>query len=379
MASTTTLPRAERAFLLGTLFHGELDVARLRELAGGPLDWPAILGVAEDYLLGALLFDSIQTAGVAAALPAPLLDRLRADRARVAARNITLLRAAERAGRLLGASGIEAVALKGTALAVHAPGYFGLRHQSDVDLLLPPAQVGQAARLLLASGFIRHPLYADLVGLDGHSPFDEVATLPPGHHLLPLVSPEGATMELHFQLPGRPPHQALEAIRAGVAVSPGGLRVPGRDALLGLLCAHVHGHHEGEPLFLLRHVADAVVLRRAGASFEEARRAFGAPVETTIRLVEQARLAVVHPGRRHRGLAEAAVAPPGWSGPELLTAWRVAFRGRWRLLLEGGRQALFPDRRYMAQRYRLGPRSLLLPLTYPWRLLSALGRALLGR
>jgi hypothetical protein len=377
MAFSMTLPRAERAFLLGTLFHGELDVPRLRALAAAPLDWHAIVTVAEDCLLGALLFDSLHAAGVAATVPAPLLDRLRDDTARVATRNITLLRAAERAGQLLAAAGIEAVALKGTALAVHAPGYFRLRHQSDVDLLMAPEQVGQAARLLMASGFHRHPLYADLIGLDGRSPFDEVATLPPGHHLLPLVSPEGATMELHFQLPGRLPHQALDAIRAGVATSPGGLRVPGIDALLGLLCAHVHSHHEGEPLFLLRHVADVVVLRGAGASFEEARRTFGPTVDTTIRLVEEARLAVNRPGRP--GLAEAALAPPGWSLAGLLVAWRIAFRGRWRMILDGGLRSIFPAPRFMAQRYGLGPRSPLLPLTYPWRLLSALGRALLGR
>jgi hypothetical protein len=48
-------------------------------------------------------------------------------------------------------------------------------------------------------------------------------------------------------------------------------------------------------------------------------------------------------------------------------------------VVDGGLRAVFPSPRFMAQLYGLEPGSPLLPLTYPWRMLSALGRALLGR
>ncbi len=378
---TTTPPSllpAERAFLLGALFHGALDVPRLRGLAARPLDWDALLAAAETHLLGAILFDSIHAAGVAGAVPAPHLERLRARAVEVATRNAALLHAAGRASRLLAAAGIEALALKGTGLAVHAPRYFGVRLQSDVDLLVAPARIWAAARTLLEGGFTPAPAYADHLGLDGRSPFAEGSPLPPGHQLLPLLSPEGANIELHFELPGRLPPAALAAVLADPVAGPGGIRVSGPDALLGLLCAHVHGHHEREPAFLLRHVADVVALQAVGASLERARPAFGPSVDVSRRLVEEARRAVTEPGG-NMGLAEAALAGGPWGAAALATAWRVSFRARWRAALDGGLQALFPSPRYMAQRYGVGLRSPLLPLTYPWRFISALGRALLGR
>jgi hypothetical protein len=115
-----------------------------------------------------------------------------------------------------------------------------------------------------------------------------------------------------------------------------------------------------------------------GASLDRARPAFGPSVDVSRRLVEDARRAVSDPGRR-MGLAEAALAGGPGGARALATAWRVSFRGRWRAALDGGLRALFPSPRFMAQRYGVGLRSPLLPLTYPWRFLSALGRALLGR
>jgi hypothetical protein len=374
------LPPLERAFLLGALFHGALDVERLRALAAGGLDWDALTAAAERHALGALLFDSIHTAGLGPSAPAPLLARLRAVAALVASRNATFQRAAGRACQLLSSGGIESMAIKGAALALHAPGYFALRAQSDVDLLVSRDRVRSAARLLHEQGFTVAPVHADLLGLDGGSPLEEGSPFPPGqHHLLPLASPEGVTVELHFDLPGHLPPETLAAVRADLATGPGGLRTQGRDALLGLLCAHVHAHHEREPIFLLRHVADVVALLSTGASLDTVPPAFGPFSERSRILVEDARRSVARPGRAAPGLAESALAHGPWSARSLLAARRSSFRGRWWYLVEGGLGALFPAPRFMAQRYGIGPRSPLLPFTYPWRVLSAIWRALLGR
>ena len=308
----------ERAFLLGALFHGALDVPRLRQLASGPLDWASLAATAGACHLGALLFDSIHAAGVASAVPPEVLAGLRAEAARVATRNATLWRAAVRAGDLLAGAGIGAVALKGTALAVHAPRYFAVRIQSDVDLLVERDQARRAAGVLLGGGFQPAATYAGLLGLDGQAPFDEAAPLPPGHHLPPLTSPEDATLELHFEPPARLPPGARQAVRTEVVPGPGGATTHALDAALGMLCAHVLVHHEREPSFLLRHVADVVVLLQAGASAERAGRIFGPTVQASLRLVERARSAATEPGHRHPGPAEAALADGPWRADDQL-------------------------------------------------------------
>ena len=100
-APARPLPPAERAFLLGALFHGALDVERLRALAAEGLDWPTLVATAERHLLGALLFDSIHAAGLGSSVPSPLLERLHSEAALVASRNAVFLRVAGRACRLL--------------------------------------------------------------------------------------------------------------------------------------------------------------------------------------------------------------------------------------------------------------------------------------
>ena len=378
MASRAPLPAVERRFLLGALFHGALDVPRLRQLAAGPVDWAALVAAAEAGFVGALLFDSIHAAGLAGAVPAPLLARLRATAARVATRNAAHRRAAGRAAELLLAGGVGSLLLKGTGLAVHAPRYFAVRYQNDVDLLVERAHLDQAGRLLLAGGFAPAPAFAGLVGLDGRPPLGAGSLHATGHHLPPLLSPEGSTLELHFEPPGRLPRRAVEALRAEVAVAPGYLRTSAPDALLGLLCAHVHVHHGDQADFLLRHVADVVALEQAGGSLERARRDFGSAVDASRRLVEETRSAAEGTARRP-GRLEASLASPAWSPRALASAWRRAFRSRRWLLQDGGLEALLPSPRFMAQRYGLDEHSPLLPLAYPWRMLAALGRALLGR
>jgi hypothetical protein len=353
-------------------------VERLRALAGAVLDWEALVAAAGQARLASTLFDAVHAAGVDGAVPSPLLARLRDEAALVASRNATFLRVAERACTLLAAGGFEPLVLKGTALSLHAPAWFSVRHQSDVDLLLPRAQVRAGGRLLLEAGFRPIPEAGGTLGYDGRSPFDETSAL--SHHHLPgIASAEGVNLELHHALPGHLAPAAERAIREDVLTGPRGLRTHGREALLGLLCAHVHVEHEREPSFLLRHVGDVVALRSAGASAERAQAGFGAVVERSLRLVEEARRAVARPGRWNHGLAEAALASGQWSPRTQLADWRAAFRGRWHVLAQDWWHGLFPSPRFMAQRYGVGLHSPLLPLTYPWRLLSALWRSLLGR
>jgi len=376
----TWLASRERAFLLGSLFEGALDLERLRSLAGDQLDWWALASTAQPLGLAAALLDAIQSAGIEGALPPDLLARIQTEARYIAAKNSLHAHVAAKVHRRLAEAGIRSLALKGTALAHHAPRYFPLRYQADLDILIRPQEVNRAAELLLAAGFT----HADLgPAMDGRlfGVIGEVRRV--GHHLPPLISPEAIAIELHHELPGHLPPSLDDGVwaRAIQDGSPVGA-VPSAVDLLGILCAHVLAGHHGERRFLLRHVADLQALTAAGASLEEAERIYGEPVAASARLLEETRRAVRRPGVfRARG-AEEVLAPPWWPWTRLrraLVARGATLEAQLGLLAGIGLAALFPSPAFMAERYGVARGSPLLPLTYLWRPVRALLRLVLGR
>ena len=376
----TWLAAPERAFLLGSLFDDALDLERLRDLAGGGLDWAALVSATEGLSLEPMLLNAIAEAGVAAAVPPGLHARLEDEAARNAAKNALYAHAAGRLQRRLAQAGIATLALKGTALAHHTPGYFSLRFQVDLDILVHPGEVDRAAGLLLGEDFTTSDLGP---AIDGRL-FGALGEARPfGHHLPPLLSPEGVTVELHRELPGHLAARFDEAIwaRAIQAGGPVGAVPDGVD-LLGILCAHVLGGHRGERRFLLRHVADLHALTAAGASLEEAERIYGPAVAASARLLEETRLAVRRPGVLAARGAEVVLAPWWWPWTRLQRSLLVrgaTLEAQLGLLSAIGLGSFFPSPDYMAERYGVGRRSPLLPLTYLWRPVRALLRLVLGR
>jgi hypothetical protein len=376
----TWLSSRERAFMLGSLFEGTLDLERLRSLAGDQLDWWALASTARPLGLTAALLDAVQSAGVEGALPPDLLARIETEARYIAAKNSLHAHVAAKVHRRFAEAGIRSLALKGTALAHHAPRYFSLRYQADLDVLVEPSEVSRAAALLLAGGFT----HADLgPAMDGRlfGLFGEARLL--GHHLPPLVSPEAIAVELHHELPGHLPAALEEGVwaRAVQSGSPVGA-VPSAVDLLGILCAHVLAGHHGERRFLLRHVADLQALAATGASLEEAEQRYGPSVAASARLLEETRLAVRRPGIfRARG-AEEVLAPPWWPWTRLrraLVARGATLEAQVGLLASIGLASFFPSPAYMAERYGVARGSPLLPLTYLWRPVRALLRLVFGR
>jgi hypothetical protein len=368
-----SLRAPERAFLLGALFHAALDADRLRALAAEGLDWPALLAQAERLGLGAMVHDAVHEVGLADAVPPEPLARLAAEAARNAVQNALFANVAARTQRTLAEAGIASLALKGSAFAACAPAYQALRHQSDVDLLVESNRVDDAQRLLRALGYRNGETEFDFAGEPLHA--DSVAdTLL--HHLRPLMSREGVFVELHIHLPGNRDSRISEPLWSGAQTygsSP--LVVPALFDQLGIVCAHVIEHHQGPIKSLPRHVADVQTLLRLGASPERAAERYGPTVATSLALVDQTRLAVAAPGTfRARG-AEVAFAPWWMLGAHL---WNV-LGGRLRLLRRVGLAPLFPSRTFMAQRYGLQGRPLLVTLVYIWRPLNALWHVLAGK
>lgn len=379
---TLALTGGERAFLLAGLFHEALDPERLGALARLGLDWARLEEAARRLGLGAFLFNAVRQARQDGAVPPEVLGRLQAAAMRNAARNALFARAARDAQEVLAAAGVSSLGLKGTALAHFAPRHFALRAQLDVDLLVRPQEGPRAAALLREAGFRPHRAAARAIdhAVDGRSVW--ASEQPVAHHLPPLVSPAGVTVELHQELPGVP-----DGVRDGVwarAVRPPapGAPVTGAADLLGILCAHVFVHHAAAPRYLLRHVADVHALLAAGAPLEEAARVYGGAVRSSVAYVEETARAVERPGGLRARGGEAALAPWWWLGTRLrlaIAGQRARLRSQLRSFGRFGARAVFPSPRFMADRYGVAPRSPLLPLTYLWRPVRALVRLVLGR
>lgn len=324
-----------------------VDAAALVELARS-------VGVVETVghaLLAAGLLGSLTSAAAAAALREGLENS--------AAKNVLLVAEAAAFQAALSRAGIRSVVLKGTALlAAHLPAP-GARHVGDLDLLVDPARLADAAEVLRSAGCTQDGLPPD--------------TLVLGHHLPQLRTPGGLACELHWGLPG-----CDDAGRVGAVLDRARevdwrsrhLRVPSVDDLIGIASIHALGHHRGDVRFLPRLVADLVLLLREGGSFEAAGR--------------------LHPGReldRGRALLERVRAGDADEPFRSLPAWEgIALRARGlakRLAHAGRRGAVrrlfFPTLDFLATRYGVARSSPWLPLLYLWRPLGALLRVAAGR
>ncbi|HSE95650.1 MAG TPA: nucleotidyltransferase family protein, partial [Methylomirabilota bacterium] len=83
----------------------------------------------------------------------PLVDRLHDAYGRTVARNAILFRRAARVLRTLGDAGIEALVLKGAALALAYYGDPGLRPMADLDVLVRPGAAAVASDVLRRCGW----------------------------------------------------------------------------------------------------------------------------------------------------------------------------------------------------------------------------------
>jgi hypothetical protein len=376
---TPSLRGPERAFLLGALFHGALDGERLRALAEGGLEWAALVAQADRLGLGAMVHDAIYELGIAGAVPPEPLARLAAEAARNAVQNALFANVAARTQRTLAAAGIATLALKGTAFAACAPAYQALRHQSDVDLLVEEGRADEAHRLLVEAGY---RLGDAVVDFEGNAFDAATAEANLAHHLEQLLAPGGVTIELHFHLPGsRDPH-ALAPVWAGAVTYPGGIVAPSLDDQLGIVCDHTLGNHHGQVSILPRHVADVQTLLRLGASAERAAERYGPNVGASLALVEETRKAIAAPGLLQTRGAELALAPWWMAGSRLgalLQASGGAFINRFRVARKLGLATVFPSRSFMARRYRIEGRPVLIALSYLWRPIGAVWNVLTGK
>jgi hypothetical protein len=128
------------------------NIARLHALLSEALDWPALLQQAQLHWVMPLLAVQLQRLGYAGVPPAVVAQLQKYARVN-GMRNLLLARELRSALQRLMAAGVPVVPFKGIALADALYGDCTLRECTDLDLLVPQAQVSDVVRLLQADGY----------------------------------------------------------------------------------------------------------------------------------------------------------------------------------------------------------------------------------
>ncbi len=126
--------------------------ARVRSLLAEGIDWQRAIHMASRQAVLPLVYRCLE-AEFAHALPGPAAESLRRAYAGNSVRNLHLTRELIRLSAVLERGGVEALAIKGPALAVAAYGAVTMRQFSDLDLLVRREQVARAVALLQGEGY----------------------------------------------------------------------------------------------------------------------------------------------------------------------------------------------------------------------------------
>jgi hypothetical protein len=227
---------------------------RLRSLLRRGIDWNALFHSAYCHGLLPLVYRSL-TATCPDAVPQAVLEQFKGHYRTTAWRNLFLTDQLVQILRRLEAHGILAIPLKGPVLAAALYGDLTLRDFIDLDILIPPQEIGRARDLLVAEGYRPE---SHLTGSQAAACFQS----PKEHHFV-LTGKDGRVLvELHWRLTQACYAFPLDADRWWrhlVKVPLADTTVPGFPAeeLLLILCMH-GAKHAWNQLKLICDVAELV-------------------------------------------------------------------------------------------------------------------------
>ncbi len=198
---TEGVPLEARIILLSA--GGDTSSPLLRQLLAQDLDWPLLCALADREQASTILWAQVRRLGCGGEPESAPLQRL------AMVSEFSLLRLQRRLYETcdaLAAAGIEAVLLKGAAVAHTAYPRFVERPMRDIDILVAPEQTDAAQQALQAAGWVRRSSSFADDAYDGH------------HHLPPYADATGsnATVELHTDLffEGHPFRFSPKVVRA---------------------------------------------------------------------------------------------------------------------------------------------------------------------
>jgi len=256
--------RPGAAALLGLLRPGggPGDAAHACELP--PQAWNEVLELALQHGVAPLLQRALKSAGALAEIPEHVRTRLDLERHATGLLNLRKYGELRRIAAVLRGQDIPLIALKGLHLADLVYPDIGLRPMSDLDILVPRAQVAQAVAAVHGLGY----------GFDGDfsgsldAIIDTKCDLELKHHQTHLP------LELHWSLfepPGRYGALVEDIWRSAVPARPGdadALVMSPEFALLHV-CAHLACHHAF--VFDLRALCDIAAIVQARPDLDWAR------------------------------------------------------------------------------------------------------------
>jgi len=155
MQSATNEPLNINALLLSA--KPRLDAAgqsRVREFARSTPDWEELLAMAAVHGLRPTFVNNLEGCAVDALNPS-WRERFRSGFLRNSCRNLALTAELIHVLQALESNGVRATPYKGPVLAIQAYGDLAMREFSDLDLLVPQAQIVAAEKAILNIGFSR--------------------------------------------------------------------------------------------------------------------------------------------------------------------------------------------------------------------------------
>jgi hypothetical protein len=209
-------------------------------LVDSSINWDAAVRRAVEHDIAPLVYFTLQQTGLAARVARSVLTPLRNSYYANAVRNDLIFRELESVLRAFRIQGVDAVALKGAALADAVYENRALRPMSDIDLLIRKSDVPAVEELLKARGYALHGREPGMrswyLASHYHLPFIR--------QLNPLLK---VCVEIHWHLEPPGPRTAIDidgvwrrAAAAEIAGAPA-LAMPPEDLLL-YLCLHTCKH-----------------------------------------------------------------------------------------------------------------------------------------
>src|SRR5215469_10146625 len=128
--------------------------ADIRTLARSPIDWNRFLAWVRRNHIAPLVYRTLRQTRCSL-VPEVVVAQLQSEAARNTRRVLIQINEAARLTRLLADAGIESLIIKGPVLSLLAFGDLSLRQSRDIDLLLDPARVVEADRLVTQAGYRR--------------------------------------------------------------------------------------------------------------------------------------------------------------------------------------------------------------------------------
>lgn len=355
--------------LRGTWDITALELARKMAVQAN-LEWEKLQKSVDDEALAPLIYHIVRNQNI---VPKSLEEKWRSAYYQNACRNTLLLRELAQVLHKLAAAGIDAIALKGAALAELVYGDIAARPMSDLDLLIQIDNLTETRQVLTSLGY-------SPVGVDMQTGFtDEFRN----EEILYKQGLVDIYIDLHWRLIAPIYYQRTlttdwfwkTAISVEINKAPA--LVLGCEAELVYLCAHLMLHHGGKSLLWLHDVAAVIIFYKERINWEIV---LNKAQEYNLMLSVQQILLQVADKWNAPIPAEVIVKLEAFqpSRDEVRTSiWQhqimalrlfddVAGAKEWRQRFRIAWDTLFPNREYMLHRYKI-PHPLLVPLYYPYR------------